>query len=280
MKITTLIENNKNEENSLLINEHGLSLFIKYNGVNILFDTGQSGEFINNAIKLDIDLKEIDYVIVSHNHYDHGGGIKSLNDYLKKPFKLLVGKGFFKDKYKLLDNGNYIPHGKTFDERFIIDNHIMLSYVNKDIMEISKDLYLFSNFQRYNTVEELSNKFYILKDNKYIKDEFKEEIVLGINTEKGLILIVGCAHIGIVNILESISKRTNKKIYGVIGGCHLVNGSKERIQFTVDYFKTKNIKLLGLCHCTGEDGMKVISKEFKEEFIYNYTGNTIDLRNI
>jgi 7,8-dihydropterin-6-yl-methyl-4-(beta-D-ribofuranosyl)aminobenzene 5'-phosphate synthase len=76
MKITTLIEN-KNTENPELISEHGLSLFIEKNGKKILFDTGSSGIFTENARKLSIDISAVDLTIISHGHYDHGGGLKA-----------------------------------------------------------------------------------------------------------------------------------------------------------------------------------------------------------
>lgn len=76
VKITTLIENNS--DNPSLHSEHGLSFYIQVDNTNIIFDTGQSGKFIENADKLNIDLKQTDYVILSHGHYDHSGGFISL----------------------------------------------------------------------------------------------------------------------------------------------------------------------------------------------------------
>lgn len=94
LRITTLIENNS-DENNTLISEHGLSLYIEIDEIKILFDTGQSGDFIKNADKLKIDLNNLNYVILSHGHYDHSGRFRKLVENTKNSFKLIVGNRFF-----------------------------------------------------------------------------------------------------------------------------------------------------------------------------------------
>ncbi len=92
----------------------------------------------------------------------------------------------------------------------------------------------------------------IKKGEGYILDNFKEEMALVINTYKGLVVLVGCSHIGIANILSTISKRLNKKIYAVLGGTHLVKSDENRIKKTIDALNGLNIDIIGVSHCTGE----------------------------
>lgn len=94
LRITTIIENNPAND-ALLCNEHGLSLYIETDGFNILFDTGQSGNFIENAEKLNVNLNTVDYVVLSHGHYDHTGGFTKLVKKVGSSFKLIVGDKFF-----------------------------------------------------------------------------------------------------------------------------------------------------------------------------------------
>ncbi|MFA6939731.1 MAG: MBL fold metallo-hydrolase [Clostridiaceae bacterium] len=276
LKITTLIENNPNI-NSKLYNEHGLSLYIEIDEVKILFDTGQSGDFIENAEKLNVDLNNLKYVILSHGHYDHSGGFRKLVDKVKTSYKLVVGKGFFNSKYKLTEEGNYRYIGNSFDEKFVNQNNISIKYIEEDIFYITEDIMIFSNFKRSNDFELINKKFLIKQDENYVLDNFSDEIVLAVKTVKGLIVIVGCSHIGIVNILETIIERTGMPIYGIIGGTHLIEADQLRLNNTINFLKEKDIQILGMSHCTGEKAVEEIKREFGKRFLYNNTGNVIKI---
>ena len=274
LQITTLIENNLDDKKEL-INEHGLSLYIEADGLNILFDTGQTGDFIKNAKILKKDLNILDYMILSHGHYDHSGGIKKLVNMLSKYPKLIVGAEFFKPKYKIVDEQTYKYIGNTFDKKFILDNNIPLKKIEEDIFYITDNIMVFHNFSRTTNFEKRNQKFYITENNVSTHDDFDDEIVLGIATAKGLVVIVGCSHVGIINILGSISKKIGMQIYAVIGGTHLVEADETRIQKTLDAFGAMNIKYIAVSHCTGEEAIKRIQQEFSDGFIYNNTGNVI-----
>lgn len=97
VNITTLIENSPGEHHALHA-EHGLSFFIEKDDHKFLFDTGQSGRIIENAAQLRIDLTSIEYVVLSHGHYDHTGGLQALTT-ITKDFNLILGQGFFDQKY-------------------------------------------------------------------------------------------------------------------------------------------------------------------------------------
>ena len=147
--------------------------------------------------------------------------------------------------------------------------------VEEDIFYITDTIMLFHHFLRKNDFEKKNENFYIMENNLSMHDDFDDEIVLGITTGKGLVVIVGCSHVGIVNILGSISEKTGMPIYAVIGGTHLVEADEMRIQKTICAFRAMNIKFIAVSHCTGEEGIKRIQQEFIDEFIYNNTGNVI-----
>lgn len=274
LKITTLIENNS-DKNNILINEHGLSLYIEINEKKILFDTGESGDFIKNAEKLKINLNDLDYVILSHGHYDHSGGFKKFVENTNTSFKLIIGNGFFNEKYKLIEDEIYKFNGNSFDEKFFEQNNISTNSINQDIFYIAEDVMVFSNFERTNHFEILNKKFYIKKNDEYILDDFSDEIALGIKHEKGLVIILGCSHEGLVNILETITKRTGMSIYGIVGGSHLIEADKLRLNNTINYLKEKNISIFRLSHCTGDKAVERLKDEFRDRFVYNNTGNVI-----
>jgi 7,8-dihydropterin-6-yl-methyl-4-(beta-D-ribofuranosyl)aminobenzene 5'-phosphate synthase len=274
--MTTLIENNLGDK-SFLCNEHGLSMYIEVDGMNILFDTGQSGDFVQNAEKLNVNLNKLNYVIISHGHYDHSGGFKKFVQKIGQPFNFMVGSNFFNKKYKLTGEGKYKYIGNSFDESYLKTNEINIEYVSSHVVHLSENIMVFSNFLRNNDFENLNKNFYIKGNEKYELDDFSDEIVLAIKTEKGLFVILGCSHVGVVNILETIIQRTGMDIYGVVGGTHLVDADEIRLNKTISYFKEKNIQLIGVSHCTGADGEKRLQETFNNRFFKNNTGNIIEI---
>jgi 7,8-dihydropterin-6-yl-methyl-4-(beta-D-ribofuranosyl)aminobenzene 5'-phosphate synthase len=286
LKITTLIENTK-EKDSNLINEHGLSILIEVDNKKILFDTGASASFINNAKDLNISLKDIDHILLSHGHYDHCGGLRNFLDEYNPDCTLHLHKDFFKvcDKSYLNDENNVFSNdtcekyryiGIDFDENYIGSKNAEISLIKEDIYKLSHSLYVFSNFEKSIDYEKRNENMKIKIHEKYVTDNFTEEIALGIDTPKGLLIIVGCSHVGILNTLSTIEKRTGKKIYGVIGGTHLVEAQEDRILKTIDYIKEKNIDLIGFSHCTGEKAVEMFKKAFHNFFI-NSTGTIIEV---
>lgn len=274
LRITTLVENNPDDKKEL-INEHGLSLYIEVDGLTILFDTGQTGDFINNAKKLKKDLTCLDYIILSHGHYDHSGGLKKLVDLLNEYPSIVVGAEFFKPKYKLVDEKTYKYNGNPFYEEFILDHSIPMKKVEEDVYYITDTIMVFHHFKRTNDFEKRNEKFFIMEKNLCTYDDFDDEIVLGIVTDKGLVVIVGCSHVGIINILNGITEKTGMPIYAVIGGTHLVEADEIRMQKTINALREINMKFIAVSHCTGEEGIKRIKQEFGDQFMYNNTGKVI-----
>lgn len=271
MKITTLIEN-KSGERDELHTEHGLSVHIEVDGRSILFDLGQSGNFIDNAKSLDIDLKKVDYIIISHGHYDHSGGLERFIEEINPNAKLYLGDGFFNKKYRLSGEDDYEYIGNPFDEEFLKSNNIEFQYIKDDISRITENLSIYGNFIRNDEFENTNQDMYLEENGDYKKDLFLDEISLGIKTDKGLIIIVGCSHVGIVNILETISRKTNMNIYAIIGGTHLVKEDDDKINRIIEYIKEKDIKIIGACHCTGKQGETMMGQQLEESFISNNTG--------
>lgn len=276
LKITTLIENNPDDLGQLLY-EHGLSLYIETDGKNILFDTGKSGDFIKNARSLNKNLENLDYCIISHGHYDHSGGVENFISEVKKSPEFIVGEEFFNSKYKIVDATNYKFNGNSFDEEFIVKKQISLRKVREDMVYLTDHIIIFHHFLQCNEFEKRSNRFYRKENNAYIQDDFDDEISLGVITKKGLVVIAGCSHVGIINILKTVSERVNIPIYAVIGGTHLIEADETRIQKTLDAFREMKIQLIAVSHCTGEEGIRLIREEQKEQFLFNNTGKVIEI---
>ncbi len=276
LKITTLIENMPDTEEKLAF-EHGFSVLVEVDGKKILFDTGQSGSFTENAEVLGIDLSEVDAVVLSHGHYDHTGGVPALLKKLQKNTPIYIGKEFFMPKYKLLEDGSYKYNGNPFEPELLTgeDSLARVYPVEADVTWISKKLVLFKNFRRVTGYEKVNPKFFVKTEQGYEQDLFVDEISLGILTEAGLVLLVGCSHVGIVNILEHVKQGLDIPVAAVLGGTHLVEAGEERLQKTVHALKEYGVKTIAVSHCTGEEGMELLEQEFHDEFVVNNTGNVL-----
>ena len=191
VKITTLIENSPGEHHGLKT-EHGLSFCIEKDSRKILFDTGQSGAFIDNAAQLQIDLADVDYVVLSHGHYDHSGGVRALSE-LTTGFELIVGQGFFDEKYGFRNNA-YEYLGNNFDEKFLKEKLITYRVVDQTLTEIVPGVYAVTDFPRIHADEVINPRFKVLRNDVLEPDPFTDEVLLAVDTPQGLVVVLGCSH--------------------------------------------------------------------------------------
>ena len=249
VKIVTLTENNGGEHLALKA-EHGLSFYIEKDGCRLLFDTGQSCAFIENAKKLNIDLSKTQYVVISHGHYDHSGGVRPLAG-LTSDFQLVVGKGFFADKYAT-DGYSYEYLGNDFDEQFLKRQKISYRFIERQKEEIVPGVFAVSGFQLSHADEVINQRFKVLRDGKFESDPFNDEILLVVETAKGLIVLLGCSHPGMKNMLDTVRSLFSDPLYAVLGGTHLVESSDISIEHSLSYLKSGVVDLIGVSHCTGK----------------------------
>ena len=270
LKITTLIENTQGEHLALKI-EHGLSYFIETDSKKIIFDTGSSDSFIYNSKLLKIDVSETDIVVLSHGHYDHSGGLKYLLNYTKK-FKLFTGEGFFNEKYGSLNN-SYEYLGSDFDEKYLKENKVDYSFVNNQVTQITESVYIVTNFDKTFDDEVINPRFVIRRNNKFIQDDFRDEVMLAVDTDKGLVLVLGCSHPGVKNMISTAVNTLEKPVYAVIGGTHLVESHGESLRESIAYLKEKP-EIIGVSHCTGKEAMSLLS-EAGSRYFHSKTGSSL-----
>lgn len=273
--ITTLIENHPNVSNTLE-SEHGISFLIKYGDTTVLFDTGQSEKFLANARELNEDLRAIDHVVISHGHYDHTNGLPFLADTVTADFTLHVHQDFFDPKYATdgkTDAESVSYKGCSWTREWAEKTVTGLDLITGNGRELVPGLHIVTNFDHPHPLEVKNPRFVVRRpgSEKLEVDDFRDEIAVVLETDNGLIVLVGCSHPGIMNILDTVSARFTAPVYAVLGGTHLVEAQGERLKEALGYLSNGNIGKLGLSHCTGDEAMDALEKS-SSVFYRNVTG--------
>lgn len=257
--LTTLVDNHASA-NSGLESEHGFSCFVEAGSVRILFDTGKSDAFMRNAQSLGVDLSRINHIVISHGHYDHGGGLLPLLErYSYQSLSLWTGKGFEYPKYAD-EAGGMRFLGTQFNTSNINDHGIMWHTVCGDTVMIHPGIWLIGNFDQIHPIEKPNPRFVLDRGSGKVLDTFADEIALVVDTPKGLLLLVGCSHPGILNIVDSVRSRFSKPIYALLGGIHLYDASRERRDAVVKDLSERSIPRLGVSHCTGDEAEALLAQ--------------------
>lgn len=274
MIIKTLVENTSDSE--VLGSEHGLSLYIETKRHKLLFDTGAGELFAENARKMQVDLSKVDLAVISHGHYDHGGGLKIFMD-LNSNAKIYINKMAFGDYYSNRPNGEkkYIGIDKTLlpNDRFV--------FVEGQLV-IDEELELFSgvNGSRLNPS---GNKDLFMNDGESFKlDDFSHEQNLIIKENGNTVLVAGCAHNGIVNILEYFHADKNRLPSQVIGGFHLYNRSADQYEdpsviAEIGSYLLSTGGLFYTCHCTGVKAYEQLKLIMGAHVNYLSTGSQLKI---
>lgn len=269
IQVTTLADNGKLDD--MFASEAALSLLIQVDQLKILFDTGATAAFMDNAEMLNLDLSKLDYVILSHAHSDHSGGLRCLCHNTRRKFELVLNPHFFNKKFK--KEKDYLVYiGNDFSEEFLQVENIKTTFPLTDTFSLASGVHLLSNIEQVSELEPRDPRFVVLRAGQYQLDQFDDEQILVIDTPKGLLVLTGCAHGGIINICESVRRRFDKPIYALMGGLHLKDSDMDRIQKTASYFKEIGIQYLGACHCTGEAALAYLAME-GPEFIEMKSGS-------
>ncbi|RLG89872.1 MBL fold metallo-hydrolase [Candidatus Bathyarchaeota archaeon] len=279
LQITVLVEDSLAKKNSGLKAQHGLSLFIQATSrkteTSILMDTGPSGEaLINNVERLSVPLEETDAILLSHGHYDHVNGLIHALKRIGKRVPIIAHPNVFSVKLKTKPKIRLI--GASFPTSEIEAYSTLVYAVNP--VTIAEEIVASGEIPRRTPYEHVEG-FWTVTDNRFEKDLILDDQALYVKLEnKGLVVITGCAHSGIINTVKHAQKIMNEtRIHAVIGGFHLLNASEDRIQKTTEEFTALHPSYVGLCHCTGDEAAKAFKKAMPNVCHRIGTGDIIHL---
>ena len=278
MKISMLIDDKRSSR--FLNKEHGLSLYIETTSRKILFDTGATGTFIDNATNMGVNLKNIDLAIISHAHKDHSGGLTNFLGLNDQATVFIHSKAIQQYYIKLLclrkDISAPIEVFTKYRNRFCFI---------KDFTELGDNAFLIANFTRKYPLLK-SSKSLLIKDNGgFVPDNFEHELALVINNDGKLVIICGCSHNGIENMIETVMECfPGIPIGAVVGGFHLmdfprnvIQESKADIKVIGQRLSNYNIDKIYTCHCTGNRAFGILKEILGNKIDYLYTGMQVEL---
>lgn len=230
--------------------EHGISLYIEYNGSKVLFDAGQTDIFIENAKKLNIDLGKIDAIALSHGDYDHGNGLK----YLDVHTDLICHPDFMLTRISRR-TGNDNGLNQTREE---IQTRFNLIETKKPY-NISDEIIFLGEIERTNDFENGKNLPATDGDGNIY--QHLDDSGMVIKTEDGIVVISGCSHSGICNTVEYAKKvAKDDRVLAVMGGFHLKEIDECTLK-TIEYMKKNNVQGIYLAHCTSD----LVCQEFEKQ---------------
>ena len=273
MKITVLAENTAISED--FGSEHGLSVLIQMKGATILFDTGCGGLFLENAGRLGLDLTEVTHLVLSHGHYDHGGGIPAFLR-MNRQAKVYLRREAFTPTYAIRGEGEteYIglPKGLREETRLVFAH---------DRMAIAEGVTLYSDIRLSEPIPNTNRNLMAEEDSQLFPDTFNHEQYAEMVEDGKTLLLTGCSHHGIVNILKDYSEKTGREPDVVIGGFHLHSHTHGRAEDSVldcvaEYLARTAAKYW-TCHCTGIPAYEELKKRLGEQIDYISGGQALTL---
>lgn len=271
LKITVLSDNFVSTIIPPLIGEWGFSALVEADGIKILYDVGNSGyPLLYNSEKLGIKLEDIDFIVLSHGHSDHTGGFANKKVKEKLKGKMVVAHPSVFEKKLLNWSGKLEYIGMPITrEDFEKDFRLILS---SDPLEIA-DGVMFSGEIKREKYDEYTAGSYTSSGNSVIKDHIKDDAALYINTKKGIVILTGCGHSGILNIISYAKEITKQNVYAALGGFHLLSSPKDSVEKVANDLLI-NLKKIGPAHCSGNMIKSLISED-KEKWLDAGVGKTI-----
>lgn len=274
-RITILCENSVGVPFGV-VGEHGFACLIETDKGDYLFDTGQGFGIVTNALALGKDLKRIKAVMISHGHYDHTGGLPAVLK-IKGPVPVYGHPGMFFERYWSKDGEKRyigIPYRRPFLEslgaRF---------QLNTEMIKVGPGVYLTGEIPQTTIFEknDINMTVHPPGAGPIHPDPVQDDLSLIVDSDNELILILGCAHAGMVNIINyTLEKMGRDRIHTIIGGTHLGFSSEDQFDETLRVIDQYQIERIGVSHCTGLAKAAILFNRLGDRFFFGSVGAVLE----
>ncbi len=259
-----------------LIGEHGWSLYIEADDTNLLFDTGQGQGILTNSVILQKDLTELRAIILSHGHYDHTSGLPAVLNVIG-PRPVFCHPDVFSNRYWRQGDSSReigIRHRREYLESLGAE----FTYVTH-FEEIFPGIYLTGQIPRIMEFEPPDPHMQCKDpDGTWRQDPINDDLSMVIDTGKGLVVILGCAHAGLINTLKHIKANLpDRPIHTVLGGTHLASAGPDRLNVTLKALEEFDIKQLGASHCTGLLNEARLFNALQDRYFFPSVGVSLEI---
>lgn len=258
-----------------LVGEHGLSMLVESPDARVMLDAGPSAATVQNADSMGIALAPLDAVVVSHGHYDHTGGLEAVLTRLGGA-RVVAHPLAFRPRYALRRTGarRYIGPPHTADEYERLGAELVFS---AEPVQLGERLWTTGEVAQNANGSTASGKLYIEEAGALLVDDFCDDVSLVARLDDGLVVLTGCGHAGVCNIVSSAQRLAGSDhVHGLVGGTHLVGADEPTIRRTAEHLYRMGVEAIAPCHCTGRRASATLNEAFEGRVVKVATGDILE----